>query len=360
MVMAEPIPYSKLRSRPRISLKDAVPLPGPLTVFVEPTNICNFKCVYCPESFTDFEERSGGLHRMDLATFERVAGEIAAIGPIKTLNFYMMGEPLVNGHLPRFVRIAKDKQAAERICVTTNATLLKETIARELIEAGLDYLRVSVYGGSAEAHSRRTQSKIPLDRIVRHVAQFRKLRDELKAPTFIYVKMIDTQSAEENAQFLDLFGSIGDEVTLEPVMNWNDPEEGDLSQMQRDARLSLDYYRLKKQVCPFPFYTLVVHADLRVSVCCVDWAKETVVGNLRYETLEQIWRGQKLRDFQLMHLQGRAGEHKACRDCTYRHTAPDNIDELTADEFLRRSTASGIDVAAPLPMPASGARGFRR
>jgi radical SAM protein with 4Fe4S-binding SPASM domain len=169
--------------------------------------------------------------------------------------------------------------------------------------------------------------------------------------------MIDTRSAEENAEFLSLFGGIGDEVALEPVMNWNDPEEGDLSQMERDARLSLDYYKLKKQVCPFPFYTLVVHADLRVSVCCVDWAKETVVGDLRHETLAQIWRGEKLRAFQLMHLQGRAGEHKACRDCTYRHTAPDNIDGLTAAEFLSRSTPLGGNIDGP---PLTSAGGSRR
>jgi radical SAM protein with 4Fe4S-binding SPASM domain len=339
--MSDRLPYSRLRTLPRVSLKDAVPLPGPLTMFVEPTNICNFKCVYCPESFSDFEERSGGLHRMDLATFKRIADQIAEIGPIKTLNFYMMGEPLVNKSLPRFIRIAKEKNATERVCVTTNATLLKENIAREIIEADLDYLRVSIYGGNADAHRRKTQSKISLDRIVQNVAFFRKMRDDLDGRTVIYVKMIDSGSADENAQFMTLFSEIGDEVTLEPVMNWNDPEEGDLSQMDRKARLSLDYYKLKKQVCPFPFYTLVVHADLRVSVCCVDWAKEAVVGDLRQETLAQIWRGEKLKAFQLMHLQRRAHEHKACRDCTYLHTAPDNVDDLTETEFTSRSFPNG-------------------
>jgi len=335
--MSGTLPYSQLRKAPRIFLQDAVPLPGPLSLYIEPTNICNFKCVYCPESFDNFEERSGGLHRMDLATFEKIADQVLELGPVKALNLYMMGEPFVNKNVPDFIRVAKNKGIAEHITITTNGTLLNDDIARKTIEAGLDYLRVSIYGGNADAHGRKTQSKIRLDRVVQNVFRFRKLRDELNGITAVYVKMIDSGSAEENRQFMELFSGVGDEVTLEPVMNWNDPEEGDLSQMSREVRLKSDYFAKKKQVCSFPFYTLVIHSDLKVSVCCVDWAKEAVVGDLRTETLTEIWRGEKLREFQLMHIERRANEHRACRNCTYLYTAPDNLDGLRAEEFIDRS-----------------------
>ena len=129
------ISYTKLRGAPRTLLRDAVPLPAPFTIYVEPTNICNFKCVYCPESFEDFEQRSGGLTRMDLQGFERVSDQIKAMGGIKTLNFYMMGEPLVNRDVPQFIEIARQKQIAERIIVTSNGSLLVEETARRIIEA---------------------------------------------------------------------------------------------------------------------------------------------------------------------------------------------------------------------------------
>jgi len=107
--------------------------------------------------------------------------------------------------------------------------------------------------------------------------------------------------------------------------------------MSREVRLNSDYFGKKKQVCPFPFYTFVIHSDLKVSVCCVDVAKEAVVGDLRTETVTEIWRGQKLRAFQLMHLERRANQHPACRNCTYLYTAPDILDDLTVEEFLDRS-----------------------
>lgn len=50
--------YSALRKAPRIDLVSSIPLAGPLAVYVEPTNLCNFKCVFCPESFANFKEQS--------------------------------------------------------------------------------------------------------------------------------------------------------------------------------------------------------------------------------------------------------------------------------------------------------------
>ena len=54
------VPYSLLRQAPRVNLVESVPLPGPMAVYLEVTNICNFKCVFCPESFDNYEEKAGG------------------------------------------------------------------------------------------------------------------------------------------------------------------------------------------------------------------------------------------------------------------------------------------------------------
>jgi radical SAM protein with 4Fe4S-binding SPASM domain len=338
--------YSLLRAQPRVSLRDTVPLRAPFALYVEPTNICNFKCVYCPESFSDFEERSGGLHRLDLGAFERISDQVLELGGVKTLNLYMMGEPFVNKNLADFIRIAKRKKIADRVIITSNGSLLTEDASRRVIEAGLDFLRISIYGGDSEPFARKTQSKIPLDRVHRNVARFKALRDEMKGSTFLYVKMIDSGDAAENQHFLDLFSPIADEIVLEPVMNWNDPEEGNLAQVDREAMLQTALFQKKKNVCPFPFYTLVVHSDLRVSVCCVDWAKETVVGDLKTQTLAEVWRGERLREFQLAHLDRRRSEISACRNCTFLHTAPDNLDDLSAGEFLARINQAAVPQAA--------------
>lgn len=334
--------YTQLRgSARRLDLVAAAPITAPLSIYVEPTNVCNLKCSFCPESFPDYEAKTGGPSSLDLETFGRVCDQILALGRLRTLNLYMLGEPFANRRLPDFIALAKARGVADRIAVTSNGTLLNESMAERVIASGLDYLRISIYGTDQESFTRITTSRIPFDRIRTQVRRLKELRDAqgLGKP-YIYVKMIDNADVAANEQFLALFAPVCDEVAIEPVMNWDDPEEGRLSGRPRDELLSTPYFGRRKEVCPFPFYSLVVHSDLAVSVCCVDWAKRTVVGHLRTETLEQIWRGDALRRFRMMHLERRSHENPACRSCTFLHTAPDNLDALSPEEFARREGAA--------------------
>ncbi|HVI51603.1 MAG TPA: radical SAM/SPASM domain-containing protein [Candidatus Sulfotelmatobacter sp.] len=334
----EPVRYSALRDgAKRINLADASPLPCPMTIYIETTNICNFKCKYCPESFDNYEQISGGYSRMSLEEFERVCDQIAEIGQLKTLNFYMMGEPFVNKQLPEFIKVARRKNISEKIIVTSNGSLIDENLAEQILETDLDYLRFSIYGIDQDIFSRTTNSKIKLDRIVGRIEHLKSLRDQrgLKKP-FLYAKMIDTQDPAQNNKFLEMFNRICDEAVIEPVMNWNDPDEGNLSGHDTESLLTTSYFANKKEACPFPFYTLVIHSDLTVSVCCVDWAKKTAVGSLKTESLREVWLGPKLRDFRLTHLRKQRRQIEACKSCTFLHTAPDNLDSLDPEVFVSR------------------------
>jgi radical SAM protein with 4Fe4S-binding SPASM domain len=95
-----------------------------------------------------------------------------------------------------------------------------------------------------------------------------------------------------------------------------------------------------REVCPLPFYQPAVHADGTVSMCCVDWNKKTAVGNIFEQSLSEIWHGDKVRAFQTMHIERRSHENEACRNCTYFHDQPDNIDDLTDAGILLRKPAS--------------------
>lgn len=325
-------PYSQLRNGQRINLASVVPLAAPFTLHIEPTNICNFRCSYCPESLPEFETISGGWHKLANNQIEHIYDNIKALGsPLKTINFYMMGEPFAHPGLPDMIARARQLNLADRLIVTSNASLLTAHRHDAIIDCGLDYLRISIYGGNEETHLQRTKAKYSLSHIANNVSRLFQRRSARNARLpYIYVKMIDTGSTEENQQFLARFTPIADEVRIEPPMNWNSDIsfEHNWSGMEGDELLRSDYLSRRKAVCPFPFYNLIIHADLKVSVCCVDWNKKTVVGDLREQSLKSIWDGEPLARFQEMHLSRRRHEIEACRSCTYLYTAPDNLDSL--------------------------------
>ena len=321
-----------MRKQPRQDLAESVPLSAPFTLYVEPTNKCNFSCSFCPESLDNFFELSGGRHTLSLAEFERIVSQLMDFKVrLKVLNFYMMGEPLINRALPDMIRVARASDVAERIIVTSNGSLLRGTVAKRLVEYPPDFLRISIYGATESAHSKTTKASIGLDVIKANLAAFMTDRGARNLP-YIYVKMID-QGPAANSQFLDSFSQLSDEIEIEPAMDWDSSVNVNFSGLSSDALLQTEYFSNRKEVCPSPFYTLVIHADLSVSVCCVDWSKKTTVGSLHEQTLQEIWTGEQLRNFQRLHLGRRAGENDACRNCKFIHTFPDNLDALSLREY---------------------------
>jgi radical SAM protein with 4Fe4S-binding SPASM domain len=327
------IPYSQLRHQPRIDLASAIPLPGPMTIHVEPGNACNFKCTFCPESFADYREKAGGLHMLKVEDFATVVRQIDILGRLKVMNMHMMGEPFANKNLEQMFKMAKQADIADKVICTTNGTLLRENRWQTVCESGLDYLRVSIYGCTQKAHEERTQSSVPLKTVIDNVRGLKTCRDSHGFTTpFICVKYVSSSPCEDH-MFRLMFADAGDETHVEALHNWHDPEEKNLAGIPTEELLSQPNFAKKKEVCPFPFYTLIIHADLQVGVCCVDWSKKTIVGNLRTQTLFDIWHGQKLRDFRLMHIRRRRSENEACSNCTYLHTLTDNVDSVAEDRI---------------------------
>jgi MoaA/NifB/PqqE/SkfB family radical SAM enzyme len=72
-------------------------------------------------------------------------------------------------------------------------------------------------------------------------------------------------------------------------------------------------------------------------VCNDDFAHYHQLGNANDESLVDIWNGDKLRAFRLMHLEGRRSENRACGTCDYVQALPagDSID-ADREEYAER------------------------
>jgi len=339
------ISYKERIKLKRLDLLNSVPLPGPLTVHIEPTNVCNFKCKICPVSLDSYEEKADGLHSLSLEDFELIKNELKTLPKLKSLNFFMMGEPLVNKNLSKFIKSATENDLSEWYMVSSNGALLSDEKYQNLCESGLDFLRISVFGSDEQSHANVTQSKIKLERVRDNLKKFQdyKKTNGFNSPRTM-AKLIDTEDKSRNKKFLDLFDGVGDETIIEPLTNWNDPLEGSLSEHYSSSSekkdgsylMNTDHYKNKKKTCSYVFYSLVIHSDLKVSICCVDWEKKTLIGDLKKEKLIDIWNGEKLKEIQLLHIRKQKDKINVCKNCSYLHTAKDNVDSLTEEQFLSR------------------------
>jgi MoaA/NifB/PqqE/SkfB family radical SAM enzyme len=131
----------------------------PLCLYLEVTNRCNLLCETCPRTFEALEPPAD----MDFALFRSIVDQ--AVG-LKRAVLHGVGEPMLVRALPQMIRYLKDRGVY--VLFNTNGTLLREKRFVELIDAGLDELRVSLDAADAKTYA-LVRGKPFFDRIVRDV-----------------------------------------------------------------------------------------------------------------------------------------------------------------------------------------------
>ncbi|MGE5268961.1 MAG: radical SAM/SPASM domain-containing protein [Thiohalocapsa sp.] len=153
--------------------RGAVAEAEPVCLYLETTNRCNLLCTTCPRTFETLEP-PGDM------SWELFAAIVDQVPNIARVVLHGVGEPMMVPSLPRMIRYLKAR--GTYVLFNTNGTLLTEKKGRDLIDSGLDELRVSLDAAEPVAF-RLVRGRDMFARIVRRVRAFRALQRELGATT---------------------------------------------------------------------------------------------------------------------------------------------------------------------------------
>ncbi len=82
------------------------------------------------------------------------------------------------------------------------------------------------------------------------------------------------------------------------------------------------------KICTLLFYDLPVDFDGNVTACLIDWEQKTNFGNVKKQSLHEIWNGKKFNDFRRMHLRGERQGNILCSKCdSLEYCEPDIVDD---------------------------------
>ena len=330
------IPFSKLHSTDRQNLMEVLPLEKPFTVLIEPSSLCNFRCIQCFQSIKAETYFSRNRMNMPLERFCRVIEQLQAWqGPkVKVLKLSLYGEPLINPDFCAMLTIAKKAKVAERIETTTNASLLSRAIAERLVEQQLDYVRVSIYSPDQERHKAITGSAIDIHAIHENLRVLQDVkRQKGSERPFVCCKMMDSYGTE-NDMFVTTYKDVADELLIDKPHGWikvDGIDFVDTYYKKKAAKANNDLKRssVARIACPMGFTTLAVRSNGDVSPCCVDFIGGTNMDNVDGSSLQEIWHSDRWYEFQTMQLQDRKQENSSCARCEFflsSHYTKDNID----------------------------------
>jgi uncharacterized Fe-S cluster-containing radical SAM superfamily enzyme len=273
-------------------------LDWPSHLYIEGSTSCNCQCITCP---------SPVLHRpdMDIALAKSIIDQ--SVGhPIKELHPFLYADPFVWPHLFELMEYAKSRLPGVQIHLWTNGILLDDQVAKQAIACGLDNLAISIDGATANTHN-AIRHGADYDLVVEHALHFLEI-----APKSIFVRihMTVTESNQHEApDFLRLW---------QPLLTRRGEASTHLNdgRGERVGRLVTHYNgRRPEYPCVQPFVGLFVLSDGSVAQCCIDFNAETLLGDLSYQTVEEVWHGEVATHVRMLHNAGRKTEMSPCDQC---------------------------------------------
>lgn len=297
----------------RSQLYQHIPLAVPYAIQIFPIYACNLKCEYCIHSLP--VEQRGFISTctfMDLKLYKKAIDDMCNFGQkIKMLRFAAMGEPLLHSQIVEMIQYAKTKNISESVEIVTNGILLTPELSLSLIDAGLDRLRISLEGLSSEAYLEHCGRSIDYGSLYRNLEYFYLH----KKNTSVYIKIIDymLRSDDDERKFFQSFSPISDEIAIEHLTPTIDQIDYHSIDNATDFTLSQNGIALTDaKICPMPFYFMQINPDGAVVPCC-NTKYPTIFGNIKEDTVNNIWNSQSFRQFRLQML---SGTHSVCPICS--------------------------------------------
>jgi radical SAM protein with 4Fe4S-binding SPASM domain len=321
----------------RTELEKVIPLMTPFIINVDPSSACNFGCTFCPTGDRDLIHGTGRYQGvMPIELFQKIIDDLGDFDEsIKVLRLYKDGEPLVNKRLADMIAYAKQSGHVEYIDTTTNGSLMTPERMGPVLEAGLDKVNVSIYGMNRDQYKSFTGFNFDFEKFVENITWLADNKGDCEVAVKVPSELITDKQKEE---FYETFGNLSDRIFIENFMEcWPDFDVVG----RTGATITKGIYQQPPKMvdtCPYIFYSYSINSDGLVSSCFLDWGRKLLIGDVKEDSVKDIWHSDKMNALRRTHLEGKRLDTDTCKSCGQLNFGmPDNIDPYR-DELLPKFT----------------------
>jgi radical SAM protein with 4Fe4S-binding SPASM domain len=286
-------------------------------------------------------QRSQG--HMDISLFRNLIDQIGDF--LFLILLWDWGEPFLNPRIHEMIAYAKRKGI--KLISSTNGHLFNNLkLADRVIESGLDTLIFAVDGVSQETYEKyrkRGRLETALEGVRTLATRKRELGSSTPLINFRFIVM--RHNEHEIPSLKELAKSLGvDVLTLNPCLNntYRGKEEAPAKHALELAPENHRYRRFDfagngdtpihapSNPCKSLWNAPAIHWDGKVCPCTFDYDDRFVLGDLKKETFEEVWRGRAYRRMRRMLRQKDSVNH-FCNECSCAYKGGSLIDETIAE-----------------------------
>jgi len=257
---------------------------------------------------------------LDKVLFQSIIDQLAPT--LSYLTFYFQGEPYLHPQFLEMVSYASSRGIYT--ATSTNAHYLRPESAKQTVSSGLDRLIISVDGTTQETYeSYRIGGS--LEKVLegtRNVLEARRLLKS-KTPQVVFQFLVVKPNEHQVDDVRKLAKSLGvDKVVLKTAQIYDFengspliPDNGKYARYRQAADGKWEIKNDLLNQCWKMWQSCVITWDGRVVPCCFDKDAHHVMGDLRKNTFESIWKSERYQQFRSSLLRSR-NEIEMCRNCT--------------------------------------------
>lgn len=290
----------------------------PMLIVLENTNVCNLRCIHCPigQGWTETEHYKPTYLKWEI--FKKIIDEISE-NHITQLIFSPEGENFVHPQFIDQLNYCKEK-GIENITVITNGFNLDNkaiikgkksdlTNNKALLKANPEVINISL-----DAATKETYEKIRVGsnfhRVWGNIHNLIYLRNQMNSKTKIMLNIIEQKENNDEVElFLKYWSPYVDRVLVRPYLNnlGLTPNKKEINKSIIDNRWG----------CPQFWKRISINAKGDIRFCVVDWDDKSIVGNIKFQKIKEIWQGPEYERMRSCHKHGKYKEaHDICDKCT--------------------------------------------
>lgn len=266
---------------------------------IEPTSICNFRCIMCYQIDKTFSSRSSGhMGYMKLDFFKRVIDEVE--GQLEAVTFASRGEPLLHPELTQMLEYCRGKFLGLKL--NTNASLLNEKAIHDLLSSDLQTLVFSIDAADRDLYEKiRVNGKF--DKLMRNLELFAKIRSTQysASPIVVRISGVKINDDQDIEKMHSVWHRYADIIAFTNYNPWQDSYENDPNQVETP--------------CSELWRRMFVWWDGKVNPCDFDYKSVLSRWNLTTTSIREIWNSDWYRELRGHHSDGRRNEIEPCRRC---------------------------------------------
>ena len=299
---------------------------------MEITNICNADCTFCGYRY---QKKSKSV--MTEETYRKTIDDFSISGGGPLTFTPTVGDPLVDPNILEKIKYAKNKKNITSMFLYTNGILLNKFGFENVLKSGLDRIAISTYVGSSEGYFKFYKKK-KYETVINNIISILKINQKLNNPCRItlHLRVEKDKATWENSKdfkeiikyisplnisYLTVYDSWSERITI------NDLPDGCTLAIPKSVE-----EKVKGGPCFELYRRAHVLQDLSVGACvCVDLESEINIGNLENNTLDEIWKGEKLKTHRSNWKEGKLPE--TCKNCTRYRPLNDFISENRFEIF---------------------------